>query len=158
MVAGQLKAREVVLAAQRWVGTRFRHQGRERAVGGSRGGCDCLGLLVGVAKELDLLSESGKRLADFDVRDYGHIPDGEKLQTMLGQLLCEVSPRQIKAGDVLLMRFEREPQHLAIVSDMAEGGLGIIHAYAAVRKVVEHRLDAPWRSRIVRVYRLAECA
>jgi len=48
----------------------------------------------------------------------------------------------------LLMRFMGDPQHLAIYA-----GETIIHAFAAGRKVCEHRLDDVWRARIVRIYR-----
>ncbi len=59
----------------------------------------------------------------------------------------------IRPGDLLLMRFEQEPQHLAIVGDYEFGGLSIIHAYAQARKVVETRLDDVWLSRVVVAYR-----
>jgi hypothetical protein len=52
----------------------------------------------------------------------------------------------------VLMRFEGDPTHLAIVGEHPEGGLSIIHAYAFSRKVVEHRLDEKWRSFIVAAY------
>ena len=138
----------IVAAARGWIGTRFHHQGR------SRNGVDCLGLLVGVARELELQSTQGALLVKSDVQDYGHIPDGKKLRATLGGLMQEVQGDAMQAGDVLLMRFEREPQHLAIVSDHPQGGLGIIHAYAAARKVVEQRLDALWKSRVISIYRI----
>lgn len=150
-----LSAAEVVKAARSWIGTPFCHQGRHKAVAERAGACDCLGVLVGVAEELELRSVDGDLLAQFDVRDYGHIPDGARLQHMLDALLRPVRVEDISAGDVLLMRFERLPQHLAIVSDHTQGGLGIIHALAAMRKVVEHRLDAQWHRRIVRAYRVS---
>jgi hypothetical protein len=57
------------------------------------------------------------------------------------------------------MRLAREPQHLAIVSAVAEGRpAALIHAYTEVGKVVEHSLDARWRRRIVRAYRMRERA
>ena len=144
----------IVTAAREWMGTRFHHQGRKKKQGSAPGGVDCLGLLVGVARELNLVSPQGALLAEADVQDYGHIPDGKKLQATLGTLMQEVTGSAMQAGDVLLMRFEREPQHLAIVSDHPQGGLGIIHAYAAARKVVEQRLDALWKSRVISIYRI----
>jgi uncharacterized protein YijF (DUF1287 family) len=58
-------------------------------------------------------------------------------------------------GDVVWMRFEKEPQHLGIVGDYVHGGLSLIHAYngAGVNRVVEHRLDDTWRARIVAAWR-----
>jgi cell wall-associated NlpC family hydrolase len=63
--------------------------------------------------------------------------------------LVRVSASDMHAGDLLLMRFSGEPQHLAIYT-----GDTIIHAYERVGKVVEHGMDAAWRRRIVRVYRV----
>lgn len=146
----------VVDAARGWIGTRFHHQGRLKQCAGQRGGVDCLGLLVGVAGELGLKDKHQHAwLTQCDECDYGHIPDGRKLEARLAELLDEVVDGSRKAGDVLLMRFDREPQHLAIVSDHPQGGFGIIHAYAAARRVVEQRLDALWAARIVAVYRIS---
>ena len=91
-----------------------------------------------VAHQLDLLQ--------VDSTDYGRIPDGQQLRAGLAQHLDVV--RTPLPGDVLLMRFEQHPQHVALVTDT-----GILHAYAQVRKVVEHRLDSLWASRIVAAYR-----
>jgi cell wall-associated NlpC family hydrolase len=148
---------EIARAARGWLGTRFHHQGRRKASAGERGGCDCLGLLVGVAAELGLRVR-GRELTRFDERNYGHMPDGERLRRVLDELLHPVLPESADEGDVLLLRFERVPQHLAIVSRLPDGALGMIHALAAARRVVEHRLDAPWRSRIVAAYRLVDGA
>lgn len=150
-------ASEIVRAARGWVGTHFHHQGRLKASMGHGGGCDCLGLLVGVAKELELKDQKGNPLSQWDERGYGHLPDGRKMRLIFEFLFNEVPPETMREGDLLLMRFERSPQHVAIVSRHPEGGWGIIHALASARKVVEHRLDEIWRSRIVAVYRIAEC-
>lgn len=146
----------IAAAARSWIGTRFHHQGRMKRAGSNPGGVDCLGLLVGVAKELGLKCKQGNWLADADVCDYGHIPDGRKLKERLSCLLDEVTdPDAMQVGDILLMRFEREPQHLAIVSSHPSGGKGMIHAYASARRVTEQRLDDLWRLRIIGVYRIA---
>jgi len=64
------------------------------------------------------------------------------------QHMERISINEVKPGDVYLMKFDKEPQHLAIVSHY-----GIIHAYAEVKKVVEHGLDDVWKSRIVAAFR-----
>lgn len=148
---------DIVTAARGWLGTRFAHQGRVKATAQHKGGCDCLGLLVGVAKELGLRRREGtalRALSDYDRTDYGHIPDGARLQFLLEEALVPVTVQEVEPGDILLFRFDGNPQHLAIVSDYPQG-LGIIHAYAEARKVIEHRLDEAWRGRIVRAYRFA---
>lgn len=56
-------------------------------------------------------------------------------------------------GDILLMRFAGEPQHIALYT-----GATLIHSYASIRRVVEHRLDIKWARRIVQAYRIKEAA
>lgn len=123
--------RQIVDEARSYIGCRWHHQGRSRA------GVDCVGLVVRVSHALGL--------TDFDTSDYSRQPDPAMMRATLAQYMEPVGRYQL--GDVLLMRFEREPQHVAIVTDK-----GIIHAYAQARRVVEHRLDSLWKSRIVGAY------
>jgi cell wall-associated NlpC family hydrolase len=122
---------DIVDTARKYLGVRYKHQGRNEF------GLDCLGLVVRVAHDLGL--------SDEDSNDYGRVPDGRRLMREMDARLDPVQTAQ--PGDVLLMRFEQNPQHLAIVTDR-----GIIHSYAQVRQVVEHRLDAAWSARVVRSY------
>jgi cell wall-associated NlpC family hydrolase len=123
---------DVVRVARYYTGTRWHHQGRSVA------GVDCAGLVVRVAHDLGL--------SDFDSADYGRLPLGQKMRAIMDAHMDRVTDYQ--PGDVLLMRFEAEPQHLAIVTDY-----GIIHALAQARKVVEHGLNDVWISRIVAAYK-----
>lgn len=123
---------DIVNAARSYLGVRWRHQGR------SREGVDCIGLVIRVAHDLGLSA--------YDTVAYSRIPDGHYLQDELEHNMQRVlGPAAI--GDVLLMRFAREPQHVGIVSS-----IGIIHSYGAIRKVVEHRIDKIWSDRIVAAY------
>lgn len=122
---------QIVDEARKWEKTRWHHQGRSRA------GVDCIGLVIRVAHALGL--------STYDITDYSRQPDPNMMRRLLGEHMEPVSQPQI--GDVLLMKFEMEPQHVAIVTDR-----GIIHAYAQARKVTEHRLDEQWQSRIVGAY------
>lgn len=142
----------IVQAARGWIGTRFHHQGRVKKTSSHRGGVDCLGLLIGVAKELRLEARCGTPLAALDDTAYPHSPDTIRLQQVLRSALQEIPVGGIEAGDVVLLRVEDSPQHLAIVSSDNER-LGIIHAYAPARAVVEHALDTEWNSRIEGAFR-----
>jgi cell wall-associated NlpC family hydrolase len=122
---------QIVDEARAHLGCRWIHQGRSRA------GVDCVGLVIRVAHALGL--------STFDTADYSRQPDPVRMRALLAEHMVPISRPRI--GDVLLMRFEHEPQHVAIVSD-----IGIIHAYAQARRVVEHRLDDIWQSRIVGAY------
>jgi hypothetical protein len=104
---------------------------------------DCAGLIIGVGKELDLL--------EFDTRAYGRIPDGQQLGALCEQHLLSKSINEAASGDILLMRFTRHPQHLAIVADLGDP-FSLIRAYADAGACVEHCADAKWLRRIVAAY------
>jgi cell wall-associated NlpC family hydrolase len=144
-------SQQIVASARSWRGTRFTHQGRLKATDTHKGGVDCLGLLVGVADELGL-EKAGKRLSSLDETDYSHFPDGKRLYGKLCEVMRRVDKVNIQPGDVVLLEIKGSPQHLAIISDYPDG-LGMIHAYAASRKVVEHRLDDGWREKISTAFR-----
>jgi hypothetical protein len=50
---------------------------------------------------------------------------------------------------VALFRINKEPQHVGIITD-----IGIIHAYAQARKVVEHNLDDWWKARLAGCFKV----
>lgn len=131
---------EVVATARSYIDTRWHHQGRNRA------GLDCAGLIVCVAHDL--------ALSDFDMRDYGRLPNADQMREVMRGQCTELPTAALAPGVVALLRFEREPQHLAIVADYLYGGLSIVHALMQSRRVVEHRLDDLWYSRIVALYAL----
>ena len=133
-----LIADKMVTAAREYLDTPFRHQGRLVGVG-----VDCAGVVVHAVRSCGV-----------DVKDvvgYGPTPNKGLLeQSLEGHLaLIKVNKTEMTAGDILLMRFVREPQHLAVFT-----GDGIVHAYEAAGKCCEHGLDEAWRSRIVQVYRV----
>lgn len=131
-------ADKMVAAAREYLGTPFRHQGRLLGVG-----VDCAGVVVHAVRSCWIDVE--------DVVGYGPTPNKGLLeQSLEGHLaLTKVNKTEMSAGDILLMRFVREPQHLAIFT-----GDGIVHAYEAAGKCCEHGLDQAWSSRIVQVYRV----
>lgn len=137
----------IVTQARTWLGTPFHHQARLKGKG-----CDCLGLIVGVVDELGLKDAHGRLLSSYDEITYPKEPDGSYLIEKLTSLLDEVPIADARAGDLALFRVRENPQHLAILSDY-EGGLGMIHSFAPSRRVVEHRLDNDWKSRLLKVYR-----
>ena len=129
---------DIIAAARACLGTPFRHQGRLPGVG-----LDCAGVAVEVARALGC--------APLDVSGYGRTPAAGQLEAVLDAQpdLERVDREDRQPGDILLLRFTGEPQHLAILTD--EGTM--IHSYEAVGTCCEHRLSAVWAARIVRVYR-----
>jgi hypothetical protein len=114
-------------------------------------GVDCGGLVGGVAIALGIVPATWWRdVFDPQFGGYGRQPANGTLQRV-----CESFMRRVLApdvGDVLLMRFADEPQHLGIVGDYAHGGLSLVHALARAGRVVEHRLAPVWRARVVQGY------
>jgi cell wall-associated NlpC family hydrolase len=137
----------IVASARGWIGTRFHHQGRLKKTDTHSGGVDCLGLLIGVAAELNL------PFTQYDETSYSHYPDTERLKHLLAKVMREIPVGSIQAGDILLLNVDNNPQHLAIVSEFACSP-AIIHAYAPARAVVEHALDAWWQQRIAAAFRV----
>ena len=135
---------QIVAEARAWLGTPFLHQGRHRGLG-----VDCVGLVAGVAKALQLV--------DYEVTGYARHPDGVMLRAECERVLRRLAPGEpAREGDVLLFRIARDPQHLGIVTAVAEGRPArMIHAYAGgPGRCVEHGLDARWLRRVVAIYRL----
>lgn len=128
---------EIVTAARSCLGTPFRHQGRLVGVA-----LDCAGLVVHVARTVGVEST--------DLVGYGPGPLNGALEAHMNAQECleRVSKSDMQSGDILLMRFTKEPQHLAICT-----GENMVHAYADVGRCVEHRIDNRWNSRIVMIYR-----
>ncbi len=143
MTALSLSAESIISAAREAIGTPFRHQGRLLGRG-----LDCAGLGVHVARRLGI--------EYIDDVTYGRRPSGGlfenalKIQPSL-MIVADIEDRQ--PGDLLLLRFKGEPQHLAVFT-----GDTMIHSYLQARKVCEHRLDDQWIKRIVACYRFKALA
>lgn len=132
-------------AARGYLGTPFRHQGR------SRGGVDCIGLLVLA------LRDCGRQVED--VTTYSANPHNGLLEA---NLLREFGPAlalsDARPGDLVAIAYVRSAnrqvtRHVAVLGDYPEGGLSLIHTDQSVGHVVEHRLDGAWARRITGVWR-----
>ena len=139
----------VVACARQFLGVPFAHQGRSRA------GLDCLGLLLVTAQAAEITFE-GMATAQLAVPNYGVRPDTAMLRQQLDRFLVPIAKETRAPGDIVLLQVQGLPQHLAMLSDYPLAGeLGMIHAYAPARKVVEHRYDEAWQRNTVGCYRLA---
>lgn len=125
----------IVAEARRWVGTPWKHQGRLHGVG-----VDCGGLILGVGKALGLVA--------YNVAPcYGRQPHWAEMHAIMRELFDEKPLAKPVPGDILTFSFTGEPQHLGICT-----GDTVIHSYAQLRKVVEHRLDFVWLERMRSVW------
>lgn len=126
---------EVQRIARTWLGVPFLHQGR------SRQGVDCGGLLLCVGEEAGLsLIHPGT---------YSMSPEPNLVLDAITANCDRIALLEIMPGDVLHFSFAGEPRHVGIASD-----IGVIHAWAKPKKVVEHRLDEIWLRRLMGTYRV----
>lgn len=130
---------QLIAAARSHLGTRFHHQGRAPGAG-----LDCIGLVV--------VSARASGVEVLDQLEYSRQPDGLSLVDKISKSLDGPFPvESMREGTILLMEFvDGLPQHVGIATD-----IGIIHAIAnSPRRVIETRLDATWRSRIISCWEL----
>lgn len=130
----------LVEAARKYLGTRFCHRGRgPRAL-------DCAGL-VWVSYR-----DCGVTLPDFRLYSKEPSAHGKGLTDYVMQALGDPVDG-LQVGDVVVMRFEREPHHMGIITDYPFGGFALIHACGHNGKVVEHRLAPDHIKRITHTFR-----
>lgn len=102
-----MRADALVAAAREWIGTPYRHRAARRGVG-----CDCLGLIRGIWRDV-----SGEEIGPIppyraDWRDLSAV---EALEQLAGTLLDPVE--RPEPGDVLLFRIGRAavPHHCGLL-------------------------------------------
>ncbi len=140
---------DVAAEAMSWAGTPFAHQASLRGVG-----CDCGGLVRGVAVALGCIGQAEFDRAFAPFAGYPRQPNGT-LQAICDTFMARVPFADI--GDAVLMNYADigEPHHLAFVVDYpADAALGLVHALARPGRVVYHRFSAEFRARVVQAYRL----
>jgi len=137
--------------ARSYLNTPFMHQGRTPGVG-----LDCAGLIICTGREMGFLA------ADFDVSNYAQQPDRDSIVKACDQHLVRVSKDKAQPGDVIVIAWDRWPQHLGIMGTYAlhADHRTLIHAFMRpgekTARVVEHRLTPDLMKQIVRAYRFPE--
>jgi NlpC/P60 family putative phage cell wall peptidase len=137
---------EIVLLARSWIGTPYVHQASLKGAG-----CDCLGLLRGVWREL----HGGEpETAPPYSPDWAEAHAAETLRDALSRHFEEISFAEIAPGDVVLFRMApRAPaKHCAIVGER-DGALTLIHARQN-KRVSEEPFTLFWRRRLAFVFRI----
>src|SRR5690625_4545951 len=136
---------EIVAAARRWIGTPYRHQASCLGVG-----CDCLGLLRGIWREV--MGAEPERPPAY-TPDWAEATGEERMLAAAARHLSRVEGEAL-AGDVLLFRMvELGPaKHAAILSSAGLENGRMIHAYSG-HAVCETRLGQGWTRRLAAVFR-----
>lgn len=132
---------QIVQAARVWIGTPYRHQASTRGAG-----CDCLGLLRGVWRDV---YGREPEVAPPYTPDWDEVAQRDVLMTAARRHLLPEEVSEMDAGDVLLFRMRPRAvaKHLGILS----GPSTFIHAYSG-HGVIENTLSAPWRRRVAAVF------
>lgn len=135
-----MKRDDIVASARAWLGTPYRHQAATRGAG-----CDCLGLLRGVWREM--FGEEPMDVPNYraDWRDARH-----KVGLLeVAETLLVPAGREERLGQVVLFRLGRTvaPRHCGILA--GEGRF--IHAQEGLG-VIEANLTEGWRRRIAARY------
>lgn len=138
--------RDVSTEARRWVGTPYHHEGR--VLGQS---CDCIGLVIGVARNLGMACP-----ADRDLPRYSSMPHDHVAERTADLLMVRSSGMREGMIGLFWFRDRGHAQHFAI---FARGKrLTMIHAYLNARRVVETGISPFWLKRLIRVYDYREIA
>lgn len=148
-----ITAQEIITQARTWLGTKYHHQGRLKKSAKGQGGVDCIGLIIGVCKELGIQDGKGTLISDYDETGYALYPEGKRLELAILNHLRLIPAEKMCEGDVLLFRVFKEPQHVGLVTNYPGGGFGILHCHSRSGAVVEHVFAEPWHRMMVGVYR-----
>lgn len=137
-------ATDIVAVARAWIGTPYVHQASVKGAG-----CDCLGLLRGVWREIN--GEEAETPPPY-APDW--IGGGESLREALGRHLDEIALEDIAPGDVALFRMvERGPaKHCAVVAEK-DGAPTLIHARQN-KRVSEEAFTLAWRRKLAYAFRM----
>jgi NlpC/P60 family putative phage cell wall peptidase len=127
----------VIAVARDWLGTPYHDQASVNGVG-----CDCLGLVRGVWREV--VGDEPLPLPRYS-RDWGETGTREPLAEASRTVMLEVPVTEMTPGALILfrMRAGAVAKHCGIVSAPDR----FIHAYERTG-VIEERLDSAWRRRL----------
>lgn len=124
---------DIIKKGREYLGTPFVHQSRLKGIG-----IDCIGLVTGVAKELEIFTH--------DHTVYSRYSDGTLLMHHMLKVF-DIAPIEDRLpGDVIIYWIDRQtkhPQHVGILTET-----GIIHTYDRVEKVVETTIQHNWEKRM----------
>lgn len=134
----------IVQTARTWLGTPYRHQHRHKGHG-----CDCVGLIIGVGKEAEILPtwtpENWRAHGA-----YSRSPNPAHMRRALAQYLLQWEGEGLPPdGAVAWMGWRASlPMHLGIIGTAPAGYRTLIHAYSGAGSVIEHRLSEDWLARV----------
>lgn len=135
---------DVAHAARGWIGTPYVHQASTKGAG-----CDCLGLLRGLWREL--VGPEPEQIPAY-TPDWSEPQREERLWRGALRHMQPKDHRDLAVGDVILFRMRpgSVAKHLGVVGAVGAAP-SFLHSYSG-HGVVESPLSAPWRRRIVAAF------
>jgi NlpC/P60 family putative phage cell wall peptidase len=132
---------EIVASARGWLGTPYVHQASVKGAG-----CDCLGLLRGVWREV--LGPEPETVPSYS-QDWSEPQGDERLWRAGMRHLFPKPMTEAAPGDVILfrMRVGSVAKHIGIQGEIGAHPT-FIHSYSG-HGVIESALSGPWARRIV---------
>jgi len=135
---------QFLIKAQSWLGTVYHHQGRLKKSDTHKGGVDCIGLVIGICRELGM-----RDIVNADQTDYSPNPTGNRLAHITGNHLIEVAFEDKQPADILLFKTFKDPQHVGILIE----DNSFIHCNSSAGKVVQQLLSKTWERMVTHVFR-----
>lgn len=121
---------DIITEARSWIGTRWRHQGRNAS------GIDCVGLIIRVGNDLGIF--------EHECRTYTRRTVGKRFDAYFEEAgMTRLPFARAQPGDVVVTSDNSFPCHCGILTDK-----GFVHAYAARKRCLEEPIDI-WRDRII---------
>ncbi|MEM8935281.1 MAG: NlpC/P60 family protein [Pseudomonadota bacterium] len=143
---GALSRRAITAAARDWIGTPYVHQASAKGAG-----CDCLGLVRGLWRELygEEPETPPPYTPDWNERHWKNGHGGEPLLDAANRHLAPVSNGDIQSGDLLIFRVAKDgpAKHCGVALAPSR----FVHAYAG-RAVLESWMTRWWRARLAGVF------
>ena len=139
-------ADDIVAIARSWIGTPYVHQASLKHVG-----CDCLGLLRGIWRELT--GEEPEEVPPYSL-DWAEATGAETLYMALERHAREIAADRLAPGDIALFRMAGHgpAKHCGIVSGR-DGLPTLIHARQN-KRVTEEPFSVFWRSKLAFAFRI----
>ncbi len=137
-----LREQKIIRVARSWIGTPYRHQASVKGKG-----CDCLGLLRGVWREM--IGEEPEVVPSYTA-DWSETGREERLWAVAIRNLDVATIDTAKGGQVVLFRMRAGyvAKHLGVLAGSNAEYATVIHAYTG-RGVIETPLTDAWVRKIV---------
>lgn len=137
-----IEREQIAALARDWIGTPYRHQASLKGVG-----CDCLGLVRGVWRELGL--EEPETVPPY-ASGWAEATGEEALAEAAQRHLLEIPCTEFTTGDLLLFRWR--PHLPAKHAGIATSASSMVHAQDHAR-VAEIVLSGWWRRHLSHAFR-----